>query len=336
MYEDSRLGGSQFRRPWSPEPSNLGHHINAEQDPYPDDPPHARREGSVEALDLADYARTLADRTQGPYPPFPEYPPSPPSQRPLSSPHLQPTPSLTSRDTLSSTHHSSSRNRPFSSSPSHRHPYLGLYHTNPLPQARSEPWIETHDPEIASSHLPPRSRNSYTKANGNPRLSYPDLDPHLPVSQWNSTDKETPFDPAYIPHQSDPFTINPRGYLPASSLGKESTRELFPWSDDPSHPNGPLHPAIKEERIRMLEREFGQKDYKHPNHVQGGDFTDENGKPLIGTVDKNGNLVTVGPRKRTATRVFQILLALAASIPSIYAAIVWATFYRYLGVFSEP
>jgi len=323
MYGDSRLGGSQFRRPWSPEPRNLGHHINAEQDPYPDYP-HAHREGSVEALDLADYARTLADRTQGPYPPFPEYPPSPPSQRPLSSPHLLATPSLTSRDTLSSSHHSSSsRNRPFSSSPSHRHPNLGLYHTDLLPQARSEPWIENHDPEIASSHLPPWLRN---KVNGTTRSSYPDLDSHLPISQWNSPNKESPFDPAYIPHPSDSFTIDPHGYLPASSLGKESTRDFFPWSDDPSHLNGPLHPAIKEERIRMLEREFGQKGQKHPKYVEGGDFVDENGKPLIGTVDRNGNLVTAGPKKRTAARAFQILLALAASIPSIYAAIVCATF----------
>jgi len=38
-------------------------------------------------------------------------------------------------------------------------------------------------------------------------------------------------------------------------------------------------------------------------------------------VDSKGNLVTQGPRKRALTRVMQILLAMLAAIPSIYAAI---------------
>ncbi len=63
----------------------------------------------------------------------------------------------------------------------------------------------------------------------------------------------------------------------------------------------------------MLEREFANT----PNAAQQGEE-----KPQIGMADGRGNLITQGPRKRTATRVFQVLLSLAAAIPGIYAAVV--------------
>jgi len=76
----------------------------------------------------------------------------------------------------------------------------------------------------------------------------------------------------------------------------------------------------KEERMRMLEREFG------PNATSKrkaqGDFLDENGKPLIGTVDASGNLVTQGPKKRVTLRILQLLFALGAGIPAIYVAVI--------------
>jgi hypothetical protein len=72
--------------------------------------------------------------------------------------------------------------------------------------------------------------------------------------------------------------------------------------------------------MRMLEREFGPNAKgKAP---ENGDFLDEDGKPLIGTVDSKGQLVTKGPKKRMALRAMQIILSLAASIPAIYAALV--------------
>jgi hypothetical protein len=65
----------------------------------------------------------------------------------------------------------------------------------------------------------------------------------------------------------------------------------------------------------MLEREFGAKAKAHEG-------MDADGKPIVGSVDSRGKLVTEGPKKRIATRAVQILLALAAAIPSIYAALI--------------
>ena len=66
----------------------------------------------------------------------------------------------------------------------------------------------------------------------------------------------------------------------------------------------------------MLERKFGT------TKARSSAFLDERGKPIIGTVDAKGNLVTQGPKKRFVLRMVQILLAGTAAIPSIYAAIV--------------
>lgn len=66
--------------------------------------------------------------------------------------------------------------------------------------------------------------------------------------------------------------------------------------------------------MRMLEQEFG------PN-AKGKEPRDTD-EPMIGSVDGKGRLITDGPKKRIAARVVQILLSLAAAIPSIYAALV--------------
>jgi hypothetical protein len=66
----------------------------------------------------------------------------------------------------------------------------------------------------------------------------------------------------------------------------------------------------------MLEREFGAKA-----HGGEGKFADADGQPIVGSVDARGKLITEGPKKRVATRAVQILLTLAAAIPSIYAAL---------------
>ena len=73
--------------------------------------------------------------------------------------------------------------------------------------------------------------------------------------------------------------------------------------------------------MRMLQKEFGTKENaKGKGEAQG--LVDQEGKPLIGTVDEQGQLVTVGPRRRMALKVLQVLLAAAACIPAIYAALV--------------
>lgn len=86
----------------------------------------------------------------------------------------------------------------------------------------------------------------------------------------------------------------------------------MPWSLDP--PDVPVDHGTKEERIRMLEREFAGA---HPAFE-----SEEKPESLVGTADAKGNLITQGPRKRIAFRITQILLALAAAIPAIYAALV--------------
>lgn len=84
--------------------------------------------------------------------------------------------------------------------------------------------------------------------------------------------------------------------------------------------------------MRMLEREFGDNPkrpkFKDPKGKGKMDpaFLDDEGRPIVGTVDEKGNLVTQGPRKRIAIRALQIILALGAAIPALYAALVSLVF----------
>ena len=77
-----------------------------------------------------------------------------------------------------------------------------------------------------------------------------------------------------------------------------------------------MDPEIKEERIRMLQREFGAK-FKNGLGMGG-----EEGDRVVGSVDENGQLVTQGPKKRSAMRVLQGLLALGSGASAIYGAVV--------------
>lgn len=74
---------------------------------------------------------------------------------------------------------------------------------------------------------------------------------------------------------------------------------------------------MKEERMRMLEREFGGK-----GTGKGGYGDDEAEERVVGSVDEKGNLITQGPKKRIATRWIQILFAFGAGIASIYGAVI--------------
>ncbi|KAG5645069.1 hypothetical protein DXG03_007159 [Asterophora parasitica] len=317
--------GSQFRRPWSPEPfepiASTSQAQTFEFDPYheyPRVPPQRQRreasDVSVEALDLADYARTLHTyQHEDLYPTTTQlaYPPAP--LRSLSSrASLQP-PSLSSRNSNLSSSRGSRRHRPFSLPPPSRHTSSATNPVNP-----SATHADPQGSEIDISHFPAWSRHWYNSRDaGASPVSPPDIYSSLPKSRFDFATKKSPFDPGYrnSGEYSDPY-----GYVPASSAGHDSPRNLLPWSNDPLD-DPPIDSMLKQERMRMLEREFGPnaKD-KGRSHSDGGEFLDENGKPLVGTVDEKGNLVTQGPKKRMALRILQILLASTAGIPSIYAA----------------
>ncbi|KAF9053048.1 hypothetical protein BJ165DRAFT_1400404 [Panaeolus papilionaceus] len=367
---------SQFRRrPWSPEPvypsgnnNALGaEHYHTTDDLIPHSHLRPRREASdvsVEALDLADYARTLrARQAEDPYPAFPsqlrqvQYPPSSYPARPQlagSRDSLeQHPPSLVSRGpTLSSTstHHTLSSNPPSQGRRTTRRPF-SLPNTPVASQASSSrghlppssyktPRIfeagaqHASSDEIDISSFPKWSRGWYDSNNSTPKYNTPasgqsKFDPNdmytpIPMSRLDSSKgkAKSPFDPGYVHNALDNFGYDSYDPYdpppPLSSLGHESSRNLLPWSTDPPEYGPPLDPLLKEERIRMLEREFGNNPKKKDKNANP--WVDEEGKPLVGTVDKNGNLVTVGPKKRIFVRTLQIVLALGAAIPAIYAA----------------
>lgn len=71
--------------------------------------------------------------------------------------------------------------------------------------------------------------------------------------------------------------------------------------------------SVKEERLRMLEREFGKN---------GGAGTAGSRLPVVGSVDEKGALVTAGPKKRIGARWAQGILAFGATVSSLYGALV--------------
>ena len=71
---------------------------------------------------------------------------------------------------------------------------------------------------------------------------------------------------------------------------------------------------VKVERLRMLEREFGDAD--NANH--GREWPDG----MVGGVNEQGRLITAGPKKRVAVRVLQGLFACGTAVSGIYGAMV--------------
>ena len=67
----------------------------------------------------------------------------------------------------------------------------------------------------------------------------------------------------------------------------------------------------------MLQREFGAKFKKGLG--MGGE---EGGDRVVGSVDEKGQLVTQGPKKRSAMRILQGLFALGSGASAIYGAMV--------------
>ncbi|KAF9532196.1 hypothetical protein CPB83DRAFT_663689 [Crepidotus variabilis] len=417
---DSPPPHSQFRRPWSPDAyedaipgntsygrwqnsqmehtlSDQGHQSGSQpgtssghrQQQYQQQRRREASEVSVEALDLADYAKTLrARQTEDPYPPFPSqfhqperepqahYPPSsfpntylPQLAHSRDSLAMHP-PSLVSRGpTLSSatTNHTGSSSAPSFAQRAARRPYSlpatpknssqgshssrgqGGPRQSPLhrpgqlhPSGVGGPYIvdPTLNPssdEIDISNFPKWSRGWYTN-NSNPHLhsstkKFGDMDDMynaLPQANLNgnSTSKKhmSPFDPGYVHNSHGTYTnstLDPYDVPPPLSAGHDSTRDLLPWGSEPPEYGAPIDPLTKEERYRMLEREYGGtgKSGKGKDKDSGWGLVDEDGKPLVGTIDEKGSLVTSGPKRRIAVRVMQFFFTVGACIPAIYAAV---------------
>ena len=327
MYSNCHLDTpppqSQFRRPWSPEPFDP-YSLSSTNERQPSIQ-QQRREASdvsIEALDLADYAMTLnPSGNESRYPPFgghDSHPSSPPIRPPANRTGLQ-TPSLVSGGgTVSLGHSFSSRSplhRPFSLPPPVRsraslpgdlsnHPYLASppsVHSTQAPGAVGS--------EIDISQFPAWSRNWYnSKGQSTPPSPYDDglsLSHHGNAGNQNLA-KVSPFDPGF----SYP---NPESYSHIHPMSDESSRDLLPWSGDPPSYGPPVDAEVKEERLRMLQREFGSK----ANNRTGGEE-----EPVIGSVNQKGNLVTQGPKKRAVVRIAEGLLVSGSGASAIYAAVV--------------
>ncbi|KAI0362417.1 hypothetical protein OH77DRAFT_1500116 [Trametes cingulata] len=344
MFSDYQLESpppaSRFRRPWSPDPydplpstsnvrhfgqdtSNLAGYYTSERRREPSDP-------SVEALDLADYARTLNRNDHlsqhPPFQPYDAYPPSPRSLRPLARDDSLSPPSLVSASASSSQSHSFAPHsppmrRPFSLPPpsfptrSHHSDLSSAHRSRP----RQEPQVASPDSEIDIAHFPSFARGWYGQDRSGPHHG---LSPPTSLNARGAEDpqKRSPFDPAYtFEHDSfsDPYSSPPPTYPYGSSYGSNSRysrdQNMVPWGGDPPDGERPVDPETKEERMRMLEREFGGK----------GCMKDEgDAERTVGSVDERGKLITEGPKKRLAVRWVQALLALTAAVSSIYAALI--------------
>lgn len=95
---------------------------------------------------------------------------------------------------------------------------------------------------------------------------------------------------------------------------------MLPWSGETPSSGPPVDAEVKEERLRMLQREFG--DDKARGGRKAGYGAEEIEPAVVGSVNAKGQLVTEGPRKRVAMRLLQGLLALGSGVSSIYGAVV--------------
>lgn len=349
---NSELDSPPQFRPWSPTGQDGERRRNVQVNNGLSDQGHSRSfmpsgyrqqrreasEVSVEALDLADYARTLRTRQAGDhYPPFPSsivepkphYPPSaslyiPQPGTSRTSIAIHP-PSLVSQGQTSS----SPQITP-SSAPSHsRRTAPRPYSLPPTPNNSSQrngsargglnrnrqdqdPYIVDTDgypspDEIDISRFPKWSRGWYDLNNSHVAAQPDDVYTPIPPSLFGSPKNKTTFDPGYTYHPYSPYDVPP-------PFSPEPSRNLLPWSSDPPEYGPALNPILKEERIRMLEREFGKN--------KDTDIFDDDVKPKVGSVDEKGNLVTSGPKRRILFRVLEIILAVGACVPAIYASLV--------------
>ncbi len=239
-------------RPWSPDPYHpLPSMNNGEptQDLLSVSVPLARQrretsESSIEALDLADYARTLRVRPaddpypvfQGPAGPshlqdhhFPSYPPGSYIPNTFHSQNSLSPPSLVSRiPTLSSNAtHSTSRSggrRPFSL-PTPNSSNYALHSTGRI-LYQPQPRIADPQSEVDIAHFPAWSRSWYDSTNANPNSntrSLPiddddDLYTPIPYSSFPSKKSKNMFDPGYVHNHHGQDLYHYPNTDPSSSL----------------------------------------------------------------------------------------------------------------------
>lgn len=277
---------------------------------------------------------SLPRRTNRPYDnhysfmPNDPYPSSPGGIRPfaLSRDSLYP-PSLSSPGDTVSTATSASRsprNRPWSLPPRSYDLHTSSQGSAPRVINHDDYFSDgpyghqDQDTEIDTSRFPSFARHWYP--NHRPTTRSPPSAYHTVPN----TDNISPFDPTYPTHKHNSFDsyssfqkqqFSDLGYHSDPSSHVSHSRNVLPWVNETRDPLGEqLDPEVKQERIRMLEREFasaGKDTWK--------DLGDEN---IIGSADRRGRLVTQGPKKRLATRWFQALLTLGAAISLIYIALV--------------
>ena len=305
--EESHPLSAPRPRPWSPDPRDpvpslrfLGGHQHQR---------HELSDPSIEAFDLADYARTLS---RDPYDqPYDLSSPPPTRAFSLASHSSSQPPSLVSSRGTPTSHPYSTSSRRYSDhrlfSPSipaqspartsaYNFPGDVPYSHEPL---RGPPTAgSSHDVTLASeidiAHFPSWSHGWYAKEKK-----------WSPIGQLHEPSRASFFDPAYpnagqAGRKYDAYT--------ASNL---SSRDFVPWSDsDAPDYNSPLDPELKQERVRMLEHEFGST------------AADQVKPEPIGSMNEKGRLITDGPRKRTAIRAIEVFLALGVAAALIYAALV--------------
>ncbi|TDL27411.1 hypothetical protein BD410DRAFT_740418 [Rickenella mellea] len=302
---------SQFRRPWSPEPFDYNPRDRFTQQypqtphnatPYPQDDWYQRgrrlepSDVSVEALDLADYAMTLRrpidtrSNLATPYPPFhavDQYLQSPPPIRTLEGRDSLSPPSLTSAGASSQDHSQSS-----------------LPHT-PIRRPFSLPAVHHHSP----SPLPSYAHRDIADT------PYSQRDYADDMPQWPGNLHDIEGQKSHLPNVFDPAAnhslhanYSPKVYPHSDS----SHRDMLPWSGLETESGLGTTAQMKEERLRMLEHEFGP---------QSQDVQVQVVNKSVGGVDHKGNIITDGPKKRRIVRCTQGFLAVGTVIASLYSAL---------------
>lgn len=216
------------------------------------------------------------------YTPFRAYDPYPPS--PIRS-FSRETPSLISPGSTASSSRSPVR-RPYSLPASYPH------------IAHDDQYQET---EVDIGNFPAFSRHWYK---GNKPKSPPSAYAAVPHEEHLS-----PFDPSF-----PTYKYNSHDKLPFSEPGSldSHARNVLPWENEAQDQSlASVDGQVKQERMRMLEKEFAGVGKPGPYE-----------ETLTGSVDQRGRLITEGPRKRLATRYFQAIFTLGAAISAIYASVV--------------
>ncbi|KAL1721071.1 hypothetical protein EV715DRAFT_249407 [Schizophyllum commune] len=141
-----------------------------------------------------------------------------------------------------------------------------------------------------------------------------------PYGNLDSTTSYGYDDPFSAPSYGPP-SYGHEPYIGARSYGGEP---VLPWGPDDDADRATITDEVKEERVRMLEERFSSKPSptSRPDPDDAGEYRDPStGALVVGTADRQGDLVTQGPRKRLAVRILQVLFAIGAGIPAIWAAL---------------